>query len=116
MRIDWKKVSIYIKPGYTDMRKQHHSLMHVVEHSMGKNIFDGSLYVFCNRSRTTIKVVYWDKNGLCLWTKRLEMHRFPWPKDEAEARAISAQYFLLLLQGINIFSEHTELKKFYSVR
>ncbi len=112
MRIDWKKIHIYIKPGYTDMRKQHHSLMYLVEHSMGKTIFDGSLYVFCNRSRTTIKVVYWDRNGLCLWTKRLERHRFPWPKDEAEARKISAQYFFLLLQGINIFSKHSELKNF----
>lgn len=112
MRIEWDRVHVYIKPGHTDMRKQHYGLMHLVGSTMRENIFDGGLYAFCNRSRTTIKVVYWDRNGLCIWSKHLEQGRFPWPQDEEEARKISAEYFLLLLRGINIFSEHAELKNF----
>jgi transposase len=94
------------------MRKQYNGLAHLVQSSMGRDVFDGSLYVFCNKSKNTLKVLYWDNNGFCVWAKRLERHRFPWPKDHAEARAIDAEYFLLLLKGIDIFSEHPKLEFF----
>lgn len=113
MQIDWDRVSIYIKPGATDMRKQYNGLAYLVQSAMGRDVFDGTLYVFCNRSRSIIKVLYWDANGFCIWSKRLERHRFPWPKDESEAREISVQYFMMLLKGINIFSEHPTIKFFH---
>lgn len=114
MQIDWDRVKVYIKPGATDMRKHYTGLAYLVQSAMGKAVCDGSLYVFCNRSRTIIKVLYWDTNGFCIWSKRLERHTFPWPKDENAAREISVEYFLLLLQGINIFSQHHRIEFFYA--
>jgi len=112
MQIDWDNVRVYIKPGATDMRKQYNGLAHMVTEVMGKDIYDGSLYVFCNRDRSILRILYWERNGLCLWTKRLERQRFPWPKDEQAARQISREYFWMLLRGIDIFREHEEIKIF----
>lgn len=112
MRIEWDTVSIYIKPGATDMRKQYDGLVHIVTQAMKKDVYDGNVYVFCNRSRTIIRALYWERNGLCIWTKRLERQRFPWPKDEAAVRAIGTEYFFMLLKGIDIFSEHKTIKIF----
>ena len=45
--------------------------------------------MFCNRRGTMLKIPYWENTGFCLWTKRLEQQRFPWPKNEGEVSRIS---------------------------
>jgi len=109
MIIDWEKVEIYIKPGPTDMRKQINGLSVIVESEMRKPLFSGNLFLFCNRRKRLLKVLYWDKTGFCLWQKRLEKHRFPWPGTEEEARRISFERFKMLLAGIDFWNAHEEL-------
>ena len=53
--------------------------------------FAGHLFVFCNRVRTIVKILYWDRNGFCLWQKRLERHVFRWPTCESEVLAIDSR-------------------------
>jgi len=90
------------------MRKQINTLAVLVKQEQGKDPLDGNLYVFCGSGRRTIKVLYWDKNGFCLWTKRLNGDKFPWPVREVEVRQITREEMKMLLAGIDFFCAHRE--------
>jgi len=75
---------VFLAVGSTDMRKSINGLSVLVEQAMGQNPFAGDLFVFCNRRKNMIKILYWDKNGVALWHKRLEKHRFHWPASADE--------------------------------
>ena len=109
MFIDFSKVKIYIKPGHTDMRKQSSGLSLIVSEEMNLDPFSRHLYFFCNKRRNLLKAVYWDHNGFCLWQKRLEKERFPWPEDEQKVRELSSQQLSWLLEGIDFFHPHTRI-------
>jgi len=79
MIFDFENIDIYIRPGITDMRKAVNGLSLTVQQEMSLDPFSESLFLFCNRERKIIKALYWDRNGFCLWQKRLEKHRYPWP-------------------------------------
>lgn len=74
------EVTVYLCVAPVDMRKQAASLALLVEQSLGHNVFDASLYVFTNRKRDRVRIVYWERNGLCLWSKRVEKQQFIWPR------------------------------------
>lgn len=112
MIIDWSNVKIYIKPDSTDMRKQINGLSVIVEEDLKQNIFNGDLFIFCNKNRKRLKIIYWDRSGFCLWMKRLEVDKFPWPKNEEEAREISKNQLEMLLDGIDFFNAHKKLNYF----
>ena len=65
------KSRVYLAVGITDMRKAINGLSIMVEQHLSKDPFSGDLFVFCNRRQNMIKILYWDKNGFCLWHKRL---------------------------------------------
>ncbi len=109
MIIDWKKVKIYIKPGPTDMRKQINGLSRIIQDELSYDLFSGALFLFCSKNRTRLKIIYWDKSGFCLWLKRLEEEKFPWPVNETEAREISRSQLRMLLAGIDFFHKHRRL-------
>ena len=81
MKIDWRTVRIFVRPGITDMRKQINGLSVLVQEEMSQDPLSGHLYLFCNGNRRRLKALYWDRNGFCLWVKRLERDRFPWPMN-----------------------------------
>ena len=110
MILDWSKVRIFVKPGITDMRKQINGLSIIVEEELKINLFNKNLFIFCNRNKKRLKILYWDKNGFCLWLKRLEKDKFPWPKNEEEAKEISFDELKMLLDGINFFQAHKKLE------
>jgi transposase len=70
---------VFLAAGSTDMRKSINGLSILVERALDLDPFAGDLFVFCNRRRNMIKILYWDNNGFALWHKRLEKHRFRWP-------------------------------------
>ena len=109
MILNWSEITIYIKPGPTDMRKQINGLSVLVEEEFGEAVFNGSLFIFCNRNRRRLKILYWDRNGFCMWLKRLEMDKFPWPMTEEESREITKDELSLLLNGIDFFKAHKKL-------
>ncbi len=109
MKIDWNKIEIFIKPGPTDMRKQIQSLAICVAEEIKGDALSGNLYIFCGRNRKLIKALYWDRNGFCMWQKRLETDTFPWPRDRSEARKITAEELMMLLDGIDFFKVHKKL-------
>jgi len=90
------KIYFYNKP--TDMRKSFDSLGMLVEQEFKGELLSGACFVFVNRSRTYIKVLYWDEDGFVIWQKRLERGTFNvyWNgKKKLERRE-----FVMLLEGI----------------
>lgn len=94
-------VAVLLRPGPTDMRKSFATLAALAQQAMGENPLSGALFVFCNRRATTVKVLYWDRNGFCLWSKRLEKHRFPWPRSGDTVRRMRLDELWCLLDGVD---------------
>jgi len=69
---------VYLCREPIDFRKSINGLSVLVEQELGLNPFGNALYVFINRQHTKIKVLYWHRNGFCLWLKRLEAEKFAW--------------------------------------
>lgn len=93
---------VFLAIGSTDMRKAINGLSILVESFLGGNVLSGDLFVFCNRNRTILKVLYWDRCGFCLWQKRLEKSRFKWPESEADLVEIGVEELAWLLDGLDI--------------
>ena len=93
---------VYLAPGNTDMRAGIDRLSVTVQSVLDLDPFSGHLFVFCNRRRDAIKVLYWDRNGFCLWHKRLEKHRFAWPERASEVMDISPHQLGWLLDGLTL--------------
>ena len=100
---------VYVAVGNTDMRKSINGLSILVEQAMGHNPFSGDLFVFCNRARTIVKILYWDHNGFCIWHKRLEKDRFKWPQSVEEVIAVDQRQLQWLLSGLDIAEAHRKL-------
>ena len=101
------KVFLYL--GKIDMRKAINGLSLTVQDELKENIFGENLFVFCNKNKTRIKILYWDKTGFCLWYKRLEKDKFKWPRSTEQAMSISKEELLWLLKGLDFRSAHKEL-------
>lgn len=110
MLIDITQLQIYIRPGITDMRKAINGLTGLVQDEMELDPFSKSIFLFCNRQRKILKAMYWDRNGFCLWQKKLEKHKFPWPDTEEAVRELKQEELSMLLNGIDFWKAHTELK------
>jgi transposase len=97
-------VRIYVCLTPTDMRKSFDSLAAVVREGLGYDPLSGHLFVFRSRRGDRIKLLWWDRDGLTLYYRRLEQgtFRFPTPNDpEARSIEISTQELSLVLWGID---------------
>jgi transposase len=95
-------VQVYLALGNTDMRKSINGLSILVQEHLEMNPLSGHLFVFCNRGRNIIQVLYWDRNGFCLWKKRLEKHKFTWPESAREVMEIDQRQLWWLLEGLDM--------------
>ena len=109
MILDLNKTRIFIRPGYTDLRKAVNGLSGIIENQMEGEPFSGSVYLFCNRERKLLKAIWWDKTGFWLSQKRLEKDKYPWPETDEAARELSAEELSMLLSGIDFFKAHKPL-------
>ena len=108
MTIDLNKVRIFLRPGYTDLRKAVNGLAVLIEQEMQGEPFNGNVYLFCNRERKLLKAVYWEKNGFWLSQKRLEKDKYPWPQTGEAVRELGSDELSMLLSGIDFFKAHKE--------
>ncbi|MFO0337513.1 MAG: IS66 family insertion sequence element accessory protein TnpB, partial [Acidobacteriota bacterium] len=77
---------VFVATGAVDMRKGFEGLYGLVRDELGRDPLSGHLFLFANRSRTRLKLLFWDGSGLWVCAKRLEKGRFRWPeKREGEA-------------------------------
>ena len=91
------RIFLYMKP--TDMRKSFRGLSALVYLHRGRPE-DGAYYVFVNRRRTHLKVLYWDGDGLAQWYKRLERGRFVIPPSAGDRVELDRRELSMLLEGI----------------
>lgn len=96
---------IYIHREPVDMRKSFTGLSAIVSEQMSGDFQRAHLFVFTNRRRNLMKVIYFDDSGFALWMKRLESSKFPWPRRLSDSVIeVSSDDMELLLQGINIWT------------
>ena len=93
-------VRIFLHRGVTDLRKSFDGLAGLVRQHFDVDVFSGSLFIFANRRRSMIRVLYWDTDGFCLWSKRLEEGSFRIPDAQSEQVELSRAEFSMLLEGI----------------
>lgn len=95
-------IQIYVSLSAIDMRKSIDSLSALVIEEFKNNPQSGHLFIFFNRSRDKVKIVYWDRNGFVLHYKRLEKHRFIVPKLVERMHIVITETQLNgLLAGLN---------------
>jgi transposase len=101
----------YLCVAPTDLRKQAASLALLVEQSLKRDVFAPALYVFSNTRRDRIRILYWERNGLVLWSKRLEQQRFIWPRmADGDTVSMSGGELNQLLDGFDVWAQgHREL-------
>lgn len=109
MLVDIKDIRIFLKPDCTDMRKQINGLSIITQEMIEQDPFSGNLFMFCNKSRNILKILYWDRNGFCLWLKKLEKGKYPWPKDNSKFREITEAQLKMLLDGIDFWNAYENL-------
>jgi transposase len=94
---------VYVCREAIDFRKGLHALAVLVESQLKRDPFSTQLYVFGNRGRTGVKILYWERNGFCLWQKKLEQERFHWPNStEGAVLTLTGQQLNWLLDGYDI--------------
>lgn len=93
---------IYIACGYTDMGKSIDGLAAIVQQNFKLNPFSNSIFLFCGKNSTRMKVLYWEEDGFILLYKRLENGKFKWPRNQKEVMEITDQQFRWLLEGLKI--------------
>lgn len=95
---------IYLAKDPVDFRKQANGLLLVVKESLGLQPFDGKcLFVFTNRGKTSIRLLYWDMTGFALWSKVLEKDKFIWPIVSDDYKmSITPKDLRWLLQGADL--------------
>jgi len=89
-----------------NMRKRVDGLAALVRDGLGRDPLDRSLYQFCGMGGRRLKALYWDRNGFCLWMRRLEEDRFPWPELAWGVRDITTDQLDRLLDGIDFWHAH----------
>lgn len=104
MRPDAKVEEVYLYPKPVDFRKSIDSLAALVELDIKVAVFDPVLFVFLNKPRNRVKILYWERNRFCLWLKRLESERDKtWPDVTDEAIFLTVQEFNWLLDGFDLW-------------
>ena len=89
---------IFLFQGSTDLRKGYEGLCQLVAASFKEPVSSGAYFVFINRPRNRIKVLYWDSDGFAIWLKRLETGTFA--KRQFKEANLQRREFLMLLEGV----------------
>lgn len=96
-------VRVFVALEATDMRKSFDGLANETRQQIAKDPLSGHLFVFFNRRRTMVKVLYWDRNGYCVVAKRLERGTFHLPRaNEQDVVEVEAAELALILEGIDL--------------
>jgi len=98
---------VWIAVAPVDMRKSFDGLAEVVRSFLGHDPLSGSLFVFRNKSSQRVKILWWDRDGLAIYYKRLERGAFRFPSSKSHAVAVDGTQLLRLLDGLEVVTRRT---------
>jgi transposase len=100
------RVFLYRRP--TDMRKSFHGLVALTECELKQDPLSGSLFVFLNRRRDRVKILYWGQSGFCIWYQQLQKGTYQIPNptalDDQDTLEVTRSQLSLILEGIDLTS------------
>lgn len=103
--IDFDTVNeIYLYPGYIKMHCGIDGLVSLVMHGLKRNPYDGSLFIFCNKARTIVKILHFEHSGFWIYYKRFETGKIKWPMSYHD-QCITRTDLKMLLQGMIILQK-----------
>ena len=108
-------IRVLLAPGATDMRKAFDGLAAAAREVLAADPLSGHLFVFCNRRRDRLKILWWDGTGFWLYAKRLERGTFAWPARGADAPGpleLRPEELTMLVSGIDL--RQTARRRWYS--
>ena len=96
------RISLCTSP--IDMRKSFNGLIGIVRNELGDDPLTGHLFVFLNRNRTLLKILYWDGDGFAIWFRRLESGTFRFPVQQAGVPSIeiTRSGLSMILEGVDL--------------
>lgn len=98
-------LKVFVSLEACDMRKGFNGLHALAVERLGEDPRQGAVFVFSNRRRTRLKILYWDGTGLWVMTKRLEQGTFSWPQSvqpQATKLKLSAEALAMLTDGVDL--------------
>ncbi len=98
-------LKVFVAIEVCDLRRGHNGLLALVGEKLKEDFRSGALFVFTNRSRRLLKILYWDGTGLWLLTKRLERGTYSWPRSAdpgAVKLKLTPEAFAMLTDGIDL--------------
>ena len=102
--------NVYLAVGPTDLRKSIDGLSLIVQSTFKLDLFEKSIFVFCNKASDKIKIIHFD-NGFWLYYRRLERDKFKWPISSKETIHISYNELEWLLNGHELRLEKRKFKE-----
>lgn len=91
---------VFLALAPVDGRKSFNGLYSLVKETLQQEPTSGFLFVFTNKSRNRLKILFWDGSGLCLFCKRLERGTYAWPHAEGASRCLRPEELQLLIHGV----------------
>jgi transposase len=97
---------VYLCVAAVDLRKSFDGLCGLVEAVFQRDVLDGHLFLFINKRRDRLKALWWDRDGLAIWYKRLESGTFEVPRCDGDAQQLEldATELAMLLGGVSLAS------------
>ena len=95
-------LKIYVAVEPCDMRKSFEGLSGLTTTTLKQDVREGALFVFSNRPRNRLKILYWDGTGLWVMAKRLEKGTFSWPQGEEKVICLRPEALAMLTDGVDL--------------
>ena len=95
-------VRIFLAVEPADMRRGFDGLAALTTSAIGQDPFSGHLFVFRNRRGNRLKILYWDRDGMAIWAKRLERGLFRFPAPSGNRVEVTPAEMAAILEGIDL--------------
>jgi len=93
---------VFVALPAADLRQSFNGLYGLVQRQLKQDPLSGHLFVFTNRSRNRVKLLYWDGSGLWVCAKRLEKGRFTWPEGPGVSANLRGEELTAVLSGLEV--------------